>query len=71
LEDYIIEEGLIWYSNWSEKEIRDNTDFLEFLDETKFFLSIKNCILIAITFPSTTYSVERSFRYVCFIKLLL
>jgi len=64
LVDNIIEEGLIWYSIWSEKEIEDNTDFLELLDETKFLPSIKICILIAITLPSTTSSVKRSFRYV-------
>lgn len=38
----IVEEGLIWFSIWSEKEIKDNTDFLELLDETKFLPSIKN-----------------------------
>jgi len=63
LVDNILEEGLNGYSNWNEKEIKDNTDLLELLDET-FFPSIKNCILIAITLPSTTCSVERSFRYV-------
>ncbi|KAF0714508.1 ATP-dependent DNA helicase PIF1-like, partial [Aphis craccivora] len=46
--DNVIEEGLIWYSIWSEKETRDNTDFLELLDESKFLPSITNCILIAI-----------------------
>jgi len=56
--------SLIWYSNWSDKEIKDNTDFFELLNETTFFPSIKNCILIAITLSSTTCSVERSFRYV-------
>ncbi|KAL5237883.1 hypothetical protein ACI65C_008686 [Semiaphis heraclei] len=56
----IEEEGLVWYNMWKEKN-DDNMDFLKLLDEVTFLPSIKKCILIAATLPSTTCSVERSF----------
>jgi len=59
----IEEEGLVWYNMWKEKN-ETNMDFLKLLDEVTFLPSIKKCILIAATLPSTTCSVERSFRFV-------
>lgn len=38
-------------------------DFVNLLKETTFLPAIKNCILIAITLPSTTCSVEKSFKF--------
>ncbi|KAL4122488.1 hypothetical protein QTP88_014810 [Uroleucon formosanum] len=57
----IEEEGLVWYNMWKEKN-DDNMDFLKLLDEVTFLPSIKKCILIAATLPSTTCSVESSLK---------
>jgi hypothetical protein len=49
---------------YKEKKNYNNMNFLKLLDVVTFLPSIKKCPLQAATFPPTTYSVERSFRFV-------
>lgn len=58
----IIEDGFVWFNMWHSKEVSNEMEFIEVLSEKKFLPSIKTCIMITISLPATTCSVERSFR---------
>jgi hypothetical protein len=44
--------------------VSDTIDFTDVLKETELLPSIRMCALIAISLPTTTCSVERSFKYI-------
>ncbi|KAM4697848.1 zinc finger MYM-type protein 1-like [Rhinophrynus dorsalis] len=54
-------EAIMWYEIWSTKEEQFDNGFLDLLNKTDLFPSVRQAILIALTLPVTTCTVERSF----------
>lgn len=63
--DNLIEEGKTWYDFWNIEEnahrINREHNVSMYLKDCEFFPSIKKCILIYLTIPPTTCTIERSF----------
>uniref|UniRef100_A0A8C5R7M8 52 kDa repressor of the inhibitor of the protein kinase-like n=1 Tax=Leptobrachium leishanense TaxID=445787 RepID=A0A8C5R7M8_9ANUR len=54
-------EAMTWYEIWSPKDEQFDNGFLDLLNHTDLFPSVRQAILIALTLPVTTCTVERSF----------
>lgn len=54
-------EAVTWFEIWSMKDEQFDNGFLDLLNHTDFFPSVQQAILIALTLPVTTCTVERSF----------
>lgn len=67
----IKEEGLLWKDYIIKKNIDKNISFEGLLELCTFFPLVKKCLLIALAFPATTASVERSFSTLRRIKTWL
>ncbi|CAI6358162.1 unnamed protein product [Macrosiphum euphorbiae] len=73
--DNLIEEGNTWYDYWNITE--NSTKFNEecnisyYLKDCQFFPSVKKCIMIYMTIPPTTCTIERSFSTLRCVKTWL
>jgi hypothetical protein len=58
-------EAMNWYDFWcteqQSKEIKDDLQLIDVLTSTDFFPAVRHALLIALTLPATTCTVERSF----------
>ena len=58
-------ESKTWYEMWSNKsldpQVKSRDGMLDLLKDAEYFPAISNAILIALTLPVTTCTVERSF----------
>ncbi|KAF0722618.1 zinc finger MYM-type protein 1-like, partial [Aphis craccivora] len=63
--DNLIEEGNTWYDYWDITEnstkINEESNISYYLKDCEFFPSVKKCIIIYMTIPPTTCTIERSF----------
>lgn len=63
--DNLIEEGNTWYDYWNITEnstkINEESNISYYLKDCEFFPSVKKCIIIYMTIPPTTCTIERSF----------
>ncbi|KAL5246073.1 hypothetical protein ACI65C_013481 [Semiaphis heraclei] len=63
--DNLIEEGNTWYDYWNITEnstkINEECNISYYLKDCEFFPSVKKCIIIYMTIPPTTCTIERSF----------
>ena len=60
--DNFMEEALAWYDVHKNKPMDDNSiSMIELLKQTTLFPAVREAILIALTLPATSCTVERSF----------
>jgi effector-binding domain-containing protein len=63
--DNLVEEGNTWYDFWhipkNTVNINDENNISHYLKDCEFFPTIKKCIIIYMTIPPTTCTIERSF----------
>ena len=60
--DNFVAEAETWFQLWSNRGfITNNLDFIDMINEAKFFPSVCKIICIAMALPVSTCSVERSF----------
>ena len=60
--DNLVEEALAWYDVQKHKPLDDNSlGMIELVKQTTLFPAVRNAILIALTLPATSCTVERSF----------
>ena len=59
--DNLVEEALAWYDVQKHKPLDDSLGMIELVKQTTLFRSVRNAILIALTLPATSCTVERSF----------
>lgn len=54
-------EALSWFDFWKTREYKSSQDFLDLLPFTKFYPAVRYALLVLLTLPATTCTVERSF----------
>ena len=55
-------EAMAWFDFWSSSPMQDtNSHFLDILSHTEFYPAIHEAIVILLTLPATTCTIERSF----------
>lgn len=55
-------EAMAWFDFWSLSPLQEsNSDFRDLLSHTEFYPAIQKAILIVLTLPATTCTIERSF----------
>ena len=60
--DNLVEEALAWYDVQKHKPLDDNSlGMIELVKQTTLFPAVRKAILIALTLPATSCTVERSF----------
>ena len=60
--DNLVEEALAWYEVQKHKPLDDNSlVMIELVKQTTLFPAVRKAILIALTLPATSCTVERSF----------
>ena len=60
--DNLIEEALAWYDVQKHKPLDDNSlGMIELVKQTTLFPAVRKAILITLTLPATSCTVERSF----------
>jgi hypothetical protein len=61
--DNLVEEALAWYDVQKHKPLDDNSlGIIELVKQTTLFPAVRKAILIALTLPATSRTVERSFN---------
>ena len=56
-------EAMAWFDFWSSSPMQDtNSHVLDILSHTEFYPAIHEAIVILLTLPVTTCTIERSFR---------
>ena len=59
--DNLVEEALAWYDVQKHKPLDDNSlGMIELVKQTTLFPAVRKAILIALTLPATSCTVERS-----------
>ena len=60
--DNLVEEALTWYDVQKHKSLDDNSlGMIELMNQTTLFPAVRKVILIALTLPATSCTVEKSF----------
>ena len=60
--DNLVEEALAWYDVQKHKPLNDNSlGMIELVKQITLFPAVRKAILIALTLPATSCTVERSF----------
>ena len=60
--DNLVEDALAWYNVRKHKPLDDNSlGMIELVKQTTLFPAVRKAILIALTLPATSCTVERSF----------
>lgn len=54
-------EALCWYDFWKTQEFKTGQDFIDLLPFTQFYPAVRYALLVLLTLPITTCTVERSF----------
>lgn len=54
-------EALSWYDYWDKSTDECNDEFATLLARTEFYPAVREALLILLTLPATTCTVERSF----------
>ena len=54
-------EALSWFDFWKIREYKSSQDFIDLLPFTKFYPAVRYALLVLLTLPATTCTVERSF----------
>ena len=50
-----------WFDFWKTREYKSSQDFIDLLPFTKFYPAVRYALLVLLTLPATTCTVERSF----------
>ena len=60
---HVVEDVLAWYDVQKHKPLDDNSlGMIELVKQTTLFPAVRKAILIALTLPATSSTVERSFN---------
>ncbi|XP_047125152.2 uncharacterized protein LOC124807361 [Hydra vulgaris] len=54
-------EALSWFDFWNAQDYKSSLDFIDLLPITQFYPSVRYALLVLLTLPATTCTVERSF----------
>ena len=70
--DNLVGDALAWYDVQKHKPLDDNSlGMIELVKQTTLFLTVRKAILIALTLPATSCTVERSFNTLRRVKTCL
>ena len=64
-------DALSWYDYWATSSDECNDEFAALLPRTKFCPAVRDALLILLTLPATTCTVERSFSILRTVKTWL
>jgi hypothetical protein len=59
--DNFAEESLSWYDMWQEDSVDLDVQLIDLINHCTFFPAVRQAILLALTLPATSCTVERSF----------